>query len=65
MKITFVRIGALALAAALASLAALHGRLRRSTVNDSGQFDAGGRNGVIAYDSLVFTDQWLGEVTGR
>ena len=54
MKITFARVGLLALAVTLASLAPLLGRARRSAALE---FEGG--DGPISYDSLVFVDQWL------
>ena len=58
MKITLVRVGALALATVLLSLAPLLGRARQPKLND-GEFLAPESGEGVSYDSLVFVDQWL------
>jgi hypothetical protein len=64
MNITFARLGALALAVTLASLAPLYGRVRRSTRHDGEFFDPESGEWV-SYDSLVRADQWLAQVSAR
>ena len=63
MKITFARVGALALAVTLASLAA-HEGARRSTARVGELFDPESGDWV-AYDALVFADQWLAQAGAR
>ena len=64
MKLTIARIGALALAVTLASVAPLSRRVRRSTPNDLAFLDPESGEWV-AYDSLVRADQWLAQGSGR
>ena len=56
MTITFARVGLLAVVVAVASLTPRLGRVHRSTAEDAEPFP---------YDSLVFADQWLAQVSAR
>ena len=57
MRITFARLGVLAVATALLSLAPLLGRTQRRTTN--GEFLDPESGEGVSFDSLVFVDQWL------
>ena len=64
MKITLARVGALALALSLASLAPLYGRRRRPAPN-SLQFLDPESGEWVGYESLVDADRRLAEEVAR
>ena len=64
MKITLARVGALALALSLASLAPLYGRRRRPAPNGL-QFLDPESGEWVGYESLVDADRRLAEEVAR
>jgi hypothetical protein len=64
MKLTVARIGALALAVTLASVAPLSRRLRRSMPNELSFLDPESGEWV-SYDSLVRADQMFAQASTR
>jgi hypothetical protein len=64
MKLTFARVGALALVATLASLVPLYGRVRRSTPRGLEFFDPSCGEWA-SYEFLVLADARLAEEVAR